>query len=88
MRKKAEERNEVGPVIMIAGPKHVGKTALCKILCNYAIRETSPVLYVDLDVNMNCVFPGCISMIGVEQFVEPFYGFNVSHPFVYSVRLY
>lgn len=52
LRKKAEERNEIGPVIMVAGPKHVGKTALCKLLCNYAVRETSPVLYVDLDVSM------------------------------------
>lgn len=44
--------DQIGPIVMVAGPKHVGKTTLCKILCNYAIRETSQVLYVDLDVNM------------------------------------
>ncbi|KAI6176244.1 hypothetical protein M3Y97_00777500 [Aphelenchoides bicaudatus] len=85
MRNKAKEsKDQTGPIVMITGPKNVGKTSLAKILCNYAIREVSQLVYVDLDVNMNSVFPGCISMVGVEQFVEPVYGFDTSNPFVYS----
>lgn len=52
MRKNAVEKNDIGPIIMITGPKHVGKTTLCKLLCNYSIREMSQLLFVDLDVNL------------------------------------
>lgn len=52
MRKIAAEKNESGPKVMIVGPKHVGKTTLCKLLCNYAIRDSSQLIYIDLDTNM------------------------------------
>ena len=39
-----------GPRMLIAGPTDVGKTTLCRILCNYAVREGRTPLYVDLDI--------------------------------------
>ena len=72
MRKKAKELNEAGPIIMskclytfnesihlVTGPKHVGKTSLCKLLCNYGVREMSQLLYVDLDPNVVSHFQPC-----------------------------
>ena len=35
---------------LVAGPTDVGKSTLCRILCNYAIREGRTLQYVDLDV--------------------------------------
>lgn len=57
MRNKAKEsKDQTGPIVMITGPKNVGKTSLAKIFCNYAIREVSQLVYVDLDVNMVTLF--------------------------------
>ena len=39
-----------GPRLMITGPTDVGKTTLCRILCNYAVREGRSPLYIDLDI--------------------------------------
>lgn len=58
MREKAEEEltksipnfNAHGPCIMIAGPMDVGKSTLCRILCNYAVREGRTPIFVDLDL--------------------------------------
>lgn len=39
MRRKAEgEDSKRGPIAMIVGPTDVGKSSLCKILLNYAVR--------------------------------------------------
>lgn len=57
MRKKASENpDQTPPTVMITGPKHVGKTSLAKILCNYAVREASQVVFVDLDVNTVSIY--------------------------------
>ncbi len=39
-----------GPCVLVVGPTDVGKTTLCRILLNYAVRKGSRPLYVDLDV--------------------------------------
>lgn len=47
MRQKAEEEltknantSVHGPRLMVAGPTDVGKSTLCRILCNYAVRQS------------------------------------------------
>lgn len=45
-----------GPSLMIVGPTDVGKTTVCRILCNYAVRVGRTPIFVDLDVGQ-VVFP-------------------------------
>ena len=37
-----------GPVTMVVGPTDVGKSTLCRLLLNYAVRIGRRPLYVDL----------------------------------------
>jgi polynucleotide 5'-kinase involved in rRNA processing len=39
-----------GPRLLVVGPADVGKSTLCRILCNYAVREGRCLQLVDLDV--------------------------------------
>ena len=39
-----------GPVVMIVGPTDSGKTSLCKLLVNYAVRMGRRPVFADLDV--------------------------------------
>lgn len=57
MREKAKEDlandpNSLahGPRLLVTGPVDVGKTTLCRILCNYAVREGYFPTFVDLDI--------------------------------------
>jgi polyribonucleotide 5'-hydroxyl-kinase len=45
-----------GPRLMVAGPTDVGKSTLCRILCNYAVREGRNLQLVDLDVGQVYLF--------------------------------
>lgn len=48
MRNKAEERESKGPIVLIVGPTDVGKSTLCRILINYAVRLGHRPIFVDL----------------------------------------
>ena len=39
-----------GPRVMVVGPQDVGKSTLCRILLNYAVRMGRAPIFVDLDV--------------------------------------
>lgn len=78
MREKVEEEltkaepnlTSRGPCIMIAGPMDVGKSTLCRIICNYAVREGRTPTFVDLDVgqvHLRCYseFKGLYSIMGI-----------------------
>lgn len=49
-RKEAHEKGSEGPRVVVVGPTDVGKSSLCKILMNYAIRMEWAPVYVDVDV--------------------------------------
>lgn len=49
-RKEAKLKGREGPRVAVLGPVDVGKSSLCKILMNYAIRMDWTPLYVDVDV--------------------------------------
>lgn len=67
LRKKAETDNSRGPVTMIVGPMDVGKSTLCRLLLNYAVRMGRRPIFVDLDVGQGQIsVPGTI---GEYQFV-------------------
>ena len=39
-----------GPRVLVVGPQDVGKSTLCRILLNYAVRMGRAPIFVDLDV--------------------------------------
>lgn len=68
LRKKADENSELhGPVLMVVGPTDVGKSTLCRILLNYAVRMGRRPIFVDLDVGQGHVsIPGTIGNMNLE----------------------
>ena len=74
-----------GPVTMVVGPKDVGKSTLCRILVNYAVRMGRRPLYVDLDVEQGAIaVPGTIGTVLVEQTASVEEGFSQEAPLVYN----
>uniref|UniRef100_A0A1B0AKM3 Protein CLP1 homolog n=1 Tax=Glossina palpalis gambiensis TaxID=67801 RepID=A0A1B0AKM3_9MUSC len=68
MRVIAEEKDERGPVVVVVGPMDVGKSTLCRILLNYAVRLGRRPLYADADVGQGSLsIPGTIGTILVER---------------------
>jgi polyribonucleotide 5'-hydroxyl-kinase len=65
MRTKAVENSECrGPRVMVVGPDDVGKSTLCRMLLNWAVRAGHSPIYVDLDVSQNSIsLPGAISAL-------------------------
>lgn len=51
MRMKAEERESKGPSVLVVGGCDVGKSTLCRILINYAVRLGHRPIFVDLGEN-------------------------------------
>ncbi len=39
-----------GPVVVVVGPTDSGKSTLCRLLCNWAVRDGYEPTFVDLDV--------------------------------------
>ena len=56
MRKNAESEEKNGPISMVVGPCDVGKSTVCRILLNYAVRMGRRPIYVDLDVGQGRTF--------------------------------
>ena len=50
LRCEAADKGKVGPRVLVVGPSDSGKTSLCKILLNYAIRMERAPIYCDLDI--------------------------------------
>lgn len=73
-----------GPVVMVVGPTDVGKSTLCRLLLNYAVRGGRRPLYVDLDVGQgNIGIPGTIGSVLIERPASIEEGFSMNAPLVY-----
>ncbi|GFG35312.1 hypothetical protein Cfor_10314 [Coptotermes formosanus] len=84
LRKKAETDNSRGPVTMIVGPMDVGKSTLCRLLLNYAVRMGRRPIFVDLDVGQGQIsIPGTIGALLVERPAAVEEGFSQQAPLVY-----
>ncbi|XP_055382649.1 protein CLP1 homolog [Condylostylus longicornis] len=84
LRQSADENDSRGPVVMIVGPQDVGKTTLCRIFLNYAVRLGRRPLYVDLDVGQGAIsIPGTIGSVLIERPASLEEGFSQTAPLVY-----
>jgi polyribonucleotide 5'-hydroxyl-kinase len=73
LRRKSEAENSRGPVTMVVGPMDVGKTTLCRLLLNYAVRMLRRPKFVDLDVGQGQIsVPGSF---GKDKFLLHLYCF-------------
>ncbi|XP_004525577.1 protein CLP1 homolog [Ceratitis capitata] len=84
MRASAEEKDERGPIAMVVGPLDVGKSTLCRIFLNYAVRLGRRPLYADIDVGQGAIsIPGTIATILIERPASIEEGFSQIAPLVY-----
>ncbi|XP_058464226.1 protein CLP1 homolog [Malaya genurostris] len=84
LRAKAELDDVQGPVVMVVGPMDVGKSTLCRIFLNYAVRLGRRPVYVDLDVGQGSIaIPGTIGALLVERPAPVAEGFAQQAPLVY-----
>jgi hypothetical protein len=67
-----------GPRVVVAGPTDVGKSTLCRMLLNWAVRGGSHPTYVDLDVGQGTVTaPGCLAATPIETPIDIEEGYPV-----------
>lgn len=68
---------------MVVGPGDVGKSTLCKILLNYAVRCGRRPLFTDLDVGQGSIsIPGTVSSLLIERPASIEEGFSQQAPLV------
>lgn len=85
MRCTARETSGRGPRVLVAGPTDSGKSTLCKILVNYAVRTEHRPTYVDLDVGQgSVVLPGTIAATTVSMPLTVDRSYPISAPLVYN----
>lgn len=85
LRIMADEQNELGPIAMVVGPVDVGKSTVCKIFLNYAVKQGRTPLFVDLDVGQGSIsLPGTIGAFLVERIAHVEDGFVQQTPLVYQ----
>ena len=84
IRQKAEQKGTKGPTVMLVGPSDVGKSTLCKILLNYAVRQGRRPVFADLDVGQGQIsIPGTIGAVLVERPSDVEEGFSQQGPLVF-----
>ncbi|XP_063220966.1 protein CLP1 homolog isoform X2 [Bacillus rossius redtenbacheri] len=84
LRRSAEAGSTRGPITMVAGPTDVGKSTVCRLLLNYAVRMGRRPIFVDLDVGQGQIsIPGTIGALLVERPANVEEGFSQQAPLVY-----
>ncbi|XP_068210605.1 protein CLP1 homolog isoform X1 [Palaemon carinicauda] len=90
MRRQADEglancEDTRGPVTMIVGPTDVGKSTLCRILLNYAVRMGRRPIFVDLDIGQGSIaIPGTLGALLIERAASVGEGFSQEAPLVFN----
>ena len=88
IREKAEKEDpaRIGPRVMICGPTDVGKSTLCRLLLNYAVRTGRRPVFIDLDVGQATIaIPGSVGALLVERPADVEEGFSLQTPLVYQL---
>jgi len=71
-RQRADDLDLPAPRVLVCGSAFSGKSSLCQVLCNYALRREHTPLFVDLDTRYSSIrqlqgLPACISAMPVEH---------------------
>lgn len=67
-REAARTTDGQPPRVMVVGPTDSGKSTLCKILLNYAVRAGKAPAFADVDIGQGSLtVPGCIAACAVEN---------------------
>jgi polyribonucleotide 5'-hydroxyl-kinase len=82
-RERAKMFDKQGPRVIIVGPTDTGKSTLCRLLINYAVRAERCPTFVDLDIGQSSGVPGMLSAIPIERPVDVSEGFDLTMPLVY-----
>ncbi|GBF95017.1 hypothetical protein Rsub_07518 [Raphidocelis subcapitata] len=83
-RAPASDAPAQGPRVVVAGPADAGKSTLCRMLLNWAVRAGGQPTYVDLDVGQGTVTaPGCLAATPVETPIDVEEGYPVQVPLVF-----
>ena len=84
MRNEAAIQLSKGPIVLVCGPTDVGKTTLCRILLNYAVRRGHTSMFVDLDVGQGSIgIPGVVGLHSIEVPASVESGFSQVAPLLY-----
>lgn len=85
LRQKAErDSKDRGPITMVVGPTDVGKSTVCRLLLNYAVRMGRRPVFVDLDVGQGSIsIPGSLGALLIERPASIEEGFSQNSPLVY-----
>lgn len=68
MCRAADNDSKRGPIVLVVGPTDVGKSTVCRILLNYAVRIGRRPIYVDLDVGQGTMsVPGTVGAMMIER---------------------
>lgn len=66
--RNAESDGKRGPIVLVVGPADVGKSTLCRLLINYAVRLGRRPIFVDLDVGQGSIsVPGTVGAMLIER---------------------
>ncbi|XP_009960333.1 PREDICTED: polyribonucleotide 5'-hydroxyl-kinase Clp1, partial [Leptosomus discolor] len=72
------------PRVMVVGPTDVGKSTVCRLLLNYAVRLGRRPTFVELDVGQGSVsIPGTMGALYIERPADVEEGFSLQAPLVY-----
>jgi polyribonucleotide 5'-hydroxyl-kinase len=83
-RQAARRAGGEGPRTFVVGPTDAGKSSLCKLLLNYAVRAGWAPAFADLDIGQGAVtVPGCLAASPVEAPVDAEAGLLSDVPLVY-----
>lgn len=86
LRNQAKANNPAtsGPRTIVVGPTDAGKSSLCKILLNYAVRSGWGPTFADLDIGQGAItVPGCVAATPVEAPIDIEEGILTDAPIVY-----
>lgn len=68
IRHRNQLLDKIGAKVIVVGATDVGKSTVCKILCNYAARMNRQPCLVDLDVGQGSIsVPGSVGMLPIER---------------------
>jgi len=71
-RQRAEDLGLPAPRVLVTGSAFSGKSSLCQVLCNYALRREHTPTFVELDTRYSSIrqlqgMPACVSAAPVEH---------------------